>query len=150
MVGKNSIKMIDIAKKNIVERIAVAEGQIILKKETIEKIKKGEIKKGDVLTVAQISGINAVKNTSNIIPLCHPLLLTHIKINFDLNNDKIKCTCKVKADYKTGVEMEALAGTTTALLTIWDMVKYLEKDEKGQYPITSIQNIKVIEKYKGV
>ena len=150
MVGKNSIKMIDIAKKNIVERIAVAEGQIILKKETIEKIKKGEIKKGDVLTVAQISGINAVKNTSNLIPLCHPLLLTHIKIIFDLNNDKIKCTCKVKADYKTGVEMEALVGTTTALLTIWDMVKYLEKDEKGQYPITSIQNIKVIEKYKGV
>ena len=150
MVGKNSIKMIDIAKKKIVERIAVAEGQIILKKETIEKINKGEIKKGDVLTVAQISGINAVKNTSNIIPLCHPLLLTHIEINFDINKDNIKCICKVKADYKTGVEMEALSGVTIALLTIWDMVKYLEKDEKGQYPITSIQNIKVIEKYKGV
>lgn len=149
MDKKKPIKMIDISNKNIVERIAVAEGEIILKKETIEIIRQGKIKKGDVLTVAQISGINAVKNTSQIIPLCHPILLTHIDINFDVKEVNILCKCIVKADYKTGVEMEALLGVTTSLLTIWDMVKYLEKDKHGRYPNTSIQNIKVIEKLKG-
>lgn len=149
MIEKKPIKMIDISEKDIVERKAIAQGEIILKKVTIEMIKKGEIKKGDVLTVSQIAGINAVKNTSQIIPLCHLILLTHISLNFKIEEDKILCTCEVKADYKTGVEMEALVGVNTALLTIWDMVKYLEKDENGQYPRTCIQNIKVNKKFKG-
>jgi cyclic pyranopterin phosphate synthase len=140
--------MIDIGDKFIVRRIARAKGEIELKPETIASIKEGGVKKGDVFTVARVAGINAVKNTPSIIPLCHPIPVDFIGIDFELKENSIVCSCQVKADYKTGVEMEALVGTATALLTIWDMVKYLEKDERGQYPQTRILNIEVVEKTK--
>ena len=116
--------------------------------ETIQKITDKEIIKGDVLTTAQVAGIMAVKNTSNIIPMCHPLPITAIKINFEILDAEIKAETIVKTTYKTGIEMESLTGVTVALLTIWDMVKAVEKDEDGQYPNTEIYGIKVVEKIK--
>ena len=141
--------MIDISDKKIIMRRAKAKGEIKLKKETIKAIKENKIKKGDVLTVARVAGLNAVKNTSMLIPMCHPVPVSAVDIDFDVRENSIICVCEVKAEYKTGVEMEALTGATVALLTIWDMVKYLEKDENGQYPETKITNVEVVEKMKG-
>ena len=141
--------MIDISDKKIIMRRAKAKGEIKLKKETIKAIKEKKVKKGDVFTVARVAGLNAVKNTSMLIPMCHPVPVSAVDIDFDVRENSIICVCEVKAEYKTGVEMEALTGATVALLTIWDMVKYLEKDEKGQYPETRITNVEVVEKMKG-
>ena len=141
--------MIDISEKPTVKRKAISKGEIKLKKETIKAIKEKKVKKGDVFTVARVAGLNAVKNTSMLIPMCHPVPVSAVDIDFDVRENSIICVCEVKAEYKTGVEMEALTGATVALLTIWDMVKYLEKDEKGQYPETRIINVEVVEKMKG-
>jgi len=141
--------MIDISDKKIIMRRAKAKGEIKLKKETIKTIKEKKVKKGDVFTVARVAGLNAVKNTSMLIPMCHPVPVSAVDIDFDVRENSIICVCEVKAEYKTGVEMEALTGATVALLTIWDMVKYLEKDENGQYPGTRITNVEVVEKMKG-
>ena len=141
--------MIDISEKPTVKRKAISKGEIKLKKETIKAIKEKKVKKGDVFTVARVAGLNAVKNTSMLIPMCHPVPVSAVNIDFDVRENSIICVCEVKAEYKTGVEMEALTGVTVALLTIWDMVKYLEKDEKGQYPETRITNVEVVEKVKG-
>ena len=143
------VKMIDISKKKNVERTATATGEILLNRATIQKIKAKKVEKGDVLAAAQIAGIMAVKNTPDLIPLCHPIPITSAKIDFVVKNGKIICTCTVNAFYKTGVEMEALSGVCAALLSIWDMVKYLEKDEMGQYLDTAITNIRVVKKLKG-
>jgi cyclic pyranopterin phosphate synthase len=140
--------MIDISEKPIVARTAIAQGEIKLKNKTIEAINKKTVKKGDVFECAKVAGISAVKNTSLLIPFCHQIPLTSAKIDFELKEELVICKCEVKAEYKTGVEMDALVGVTTALLTVWDMVKYLEKDDEGQYPLTRIDNIKVIKKEK--
>ncbi len=141
--------MIDITDKNIVSREAMATGTITLEKETIKLIKENMVKKGDTIETAKIAGTMAVKNTSSTIPYCHPVPVMSIDFNFEIRESKITVTCRVKAIYRTGVEMEALNGVQVALLTIWDMVKYLEKDETGNYPHTSIGNISVIYKRKG-
>jgi len=142
------LKMIDISKKEASHRVAEAYGRIKLKGDTIRAIKKGAVDKGDPLATAQIAAILGVKKTPEIIPLCHQIPITSIKVDFDIRDDSIEAGCRVEADYKTGVEMEALVGVSIALLTIWDMVKYLEKDEKGQYPTTSITEVRVVEKRK--
>ncbi len=144
----NSAEMVDISSKNEVERIAIVKGRIRLRKETIEKIRRGEIEKGDVITVAKVAGILAAKRTPEIIPLCHPIPLTNIRIDIDLLDDHVEVTATVKTVARTGVEMEALTAATISILTIWDMVKKYEKDEKGQYPYTRIEEVKVIEKVK--
>jgi cyclic pyranopterin phosphate synthase len=141
-------KMVDIGDKNMSRRVARARGEIRLKADTIDAIKKGEIKKGDVLSTTKTAAILAVKNTPSIIPLCHPIPIDSVEVFFDLSEEKVCCECEVKADYKTGVEMEALTGVSVALLTVWDMVKYLEKDSEGQYPTTTISNIQVLKKEK--
>jgi cyclic pyranopterin phosphate synthase len=141
-------KMIDVSDKDITLRTAVASGEIFLKKESIEAINSGTVKKGDVLNTAKVAAIQAVKGTPNVIPMCHPIPIEYVNIEFEIDDDRIISICTVKAHYKTGVEMEALTGVSLALLTVWDMVKYLEKDEKGQYPFTKIENIKVVEKRK--
>lgn len=143
------VKMIDVGDKKVVPRRAAAEGEITLKMETIQEILQGSVKKGDVLTVARTAGLNAVKQTPNLIPMCHPIPITFADVDFDVQDGKIMCRCEVRADYKTGVEMEALMGASLALLTVWDMVKYLEKDENGQYPHTRISNLVVTSKEKG-
>lgn len=141
--------MVDITSKPEVYREAVASGVIRLKPSTIEKIVKGEIEKGDVFTTARVAGMLAVKNTPQIIPHCHPIPYTGIKVLFTmLGSDRIKVTVKVKTTWKTGVEMDALTGVMAALLTIWDMVKKYEKDERGNYPETFIERVVVEEKVK--
>ena len=142
------MSMIDISHKEIVMREAKAIGKIILKKETIDLIKKNAIEKGDVITIAKIAAIQAIKNTSEIIPLCHPIPIEYISIEFNIKENEIEVLSLVRTNAKTGVEMEALTGVSVALLTIWDMVKKYEKDEKGQYPNTLIKEIRVIEKSK--
>ena len=141
--------MVDITRKPEVYREAVASGVIRLKPSTIEKIVRGEIEKGDVFTTARVAGMLAVKNTPQIIPHCHPIPYTGINVSFTvLGSDRIKVTVKVKTTWKTGVEMDALTGVMAALLTIWDMVKKYEKDEKGNYPETFIERVVVEEKVK--
>ena len=140
--------MIDISEKDSIIRIAKASGKIILKKETIERIKNNQVKKGDVLTIAKIAAINAVKKVPDLIPLCHPIPITNVAVEYNLDDSSIEVKCTVKSIAKTGVEMEALTGVNVALLNIWDVVKMYEKDEDGQYPSTIISDIKVEEKIK--
>ncbi len=142
------VHMVEVGDKPLEKRIAIAEGSIYLHKKTIEMIVDNNIKKGNVLTTAQIAGINAIKNTSNLIPLCHPLSISNIEIEFKIKKYEIISTATVKTTGQTGVEMEAITGVSVSLLTIWDMVKSVEKDEDGQYPDTHISNIKVIKKEK--
>ncbi len=143
------VHMVEVGEKPSVKRSATATGRIILSQKTIDLIQNQEIKKGNVLTTAQIAAISAVKNTSQMIPLCHPLSITGIEVDFEMDEESIQTTVSVKCAGKTGVEMEALTGASVALLTIWDMVKSVEKDENGQYPTTRIEEIKVVEKTKG-
>ena len=142
-------RQIDISDKKEVKREAVASGKIYLKKETIMEIKNKTIKKRDPLEAAQLAAVNAVKETPNLIFLCHQIPIGSVNTDFKINEDNIEATVTVKTTAKTGVEMEALVGVSICLNTIWDMVKYLEKDEDGQYPNTKISDIKVIKKIKG-
>jgi cyclic pyranopterin phosphate synthase len=142
-------RMVDISGKNDVLRRAIATGEIQLKPETIAAIRNKEIEKGSVLETARIASVLAIKNTSSVIPMCHQIPLTGIDVQFELGVENVKVTVEVKSVGKTGVEMEALHGVSIALLTIWDMVKSVEKDSTGNYPSTKIKNILVIEKIKG-
>jgi len=141
--------MVDITSKPESYREATARGRIKLKAETVKRIREGRVEKGDPIYAARIAGIMAAKNTSSIIPLCHPIPLTNIKVEIKvsgLNVIEVESTVKTKA--QTGVEMEALLATSVALLTIWDMTKQYEKDPAGQYPHTVIEEIRVIRKVK--
>jgi len=140
--------MIDISEKEATKRRALARGRLLLKKETIDRIKKNEIKKGDPIEIARIAAINAAKETSQLIPLCHQIPLELVESEFEISEDSIEVKVTVSAQAKTGVEMEALVGVSLALLTLWDMVKYLEKDERGQYPLTRITDVEVLQKEK--
>ena len=142
------VKMVDITSKSDVVRIACAKGRIKLRPETIERIKNNDVEKGDVIDVTKVVVLSAVKKTSEMLPFCHPIQITHIDTSINLNEEYIEVEVCVKAYAKTGVEMEALMGVSMALLNIWDMVKKYEKDPEGQYPHTSIEYIKVIEKKK--
>jgi len=147
-LSKSGVHMVEVGNKPIVKRTALARGKIYLKEETITLIEKNDIKKGNVLTTAQIAAIGAVKSTHHLIPLCHTLKITGIEVNFQVYPEHIEVTVSVRSAGKTGVEMEALTGVSVALLTIWDMVKSVEKDENGQYPITRISDIEVLKKEK--
>lgn len=149
MNEKNPVKMIDISDKMVEHREAEAVGRICLKKETLDAIKSWGIEKGDPISVAEVACVLAVKRTPEIIPLCHHVPISSVSTEFDITREYVEVRCKVVADYKTGIEMESLVGVTVALLTIWDMVKYMEKDDDGQYPSTSITGVRVIEKRKG-
>ncbi|GBC74815.1 Cyclic pyranopterin monophosphate synthase 2 [archaeon HR06] len=141
-------KMIDISEKPIVKRRALVEGFIKLKKSTLEMIKEGKIEKGNPLQIASIAAINASKLTPFLLPLCHPLNLESVNVEFELMEDGVRVLAEVSSKSKTGVEMEALTTVSVALLTIWDVVKKYEKDEEGQYPFTEIKSIKVLKKVK--
>jgi cyclic pyranopterin phosphate synthase len=140
--------MIDISGKKVVVREAVASGRVILSPETVKLVKAKRIKKGDPLLVAEVAAMKAAKETSLLIPHCHQIPLNTVELGFSLGDDYIEASCLVKAEAMTGVEMEALVGVSMALTTIWDMVKYLEKDSNGQYPWTSITDIRVLKKTK--
>jgi cyclic pyranopterin phosphate synthase len=141
--------MVDITEKDSVPRTAEAVGRIILREETIKAIRDGKMKKGDPLAVAEVACIQAVKKTPDLLPMCHQIPLNSVNAEFTVGETYIEVTCRVSATYKTGVEMEALTGVSVALLNIWDMVKYLEKDDEGQYPTTTISVVRVVEKKKG-
>lgn len=141
--------MVDITGKPKVFREATATGKIRLKPETIKLIKSGKIEKGDPIYTAKIAGTLAAKETSILIPFCHPLPLTNVKVDIEIpDNSTVKVSSTVKTEAQTGVEMEALVATAISLLTIWDMVKQYEKDVDGQYPFTVIEDICVVKKVK--
>jgi len=140
--------MIDVTEKPVIRRQAEAAGRILLSSKTIEEIKLGRIRKGDPLPVAEVSGMNAAKQTHLLIPHCHQIPLDLARVDFQIREDSVEAVCTVSAQARTGVEMEALVGVSIALNTIWDMVKYLEKDDQGQYPATMITDIRVIRKEK--
>lgn len=140
--------MIDVGEKPIIHRMAETAGTIHLSPKTIEVIKAGGIKKGDPLQAAEITAMNAAKQTHLLIPHCHQIPLDSVSVDFEVSETFIKARCLVKAQARTGVEMEALVGVSLALNTVWDMVKYLEKDENGQYPDTRITDIHVLKKEK--
>jgi len=143
------MSMVDISDKPETLREAVARGTIKLKSETVRLIKEGKVAKGDPLQAARIAGILAAKKTSALIPLCHPLPLTRVEIEPEiLDESTVQVTSTVKTKAQTGVEMESLMAVTVSLLTIWDMVKQYEKDKKGQYPVTAIENVRVLKKVK--
>lgn len=140
--------MIDITEKPIIKRKAKTSGKIVLSPQTISEIKNGGIKKGNPLPVAEIAGMNAAKQTHLLIPHCHQIALDMVKVEFEISNNSITAFCTVSAQARTGVEMEAIVGVSMALNTIWDMVKYLEKDDHGQYPTTELVGITVLKKEK--
>ncbi|MGC9103803.1 MAG: cyclic pyranopterin monophosphate synthase MoaC [Candidatus Methanodesulfokora sp.] len=144
------VKMVDISEKEPVLRIARARGRIKLRESTIKRIVEGRVEKGDVITVAKLAAIQAVKKTPEIIQLCHPIPIENVGVEVRIEKDYVEVEVEVKAIAKTGVEMEALSGVSVALLNIWDMVKKYEKDEMGQYPSTAISDISVLEKRKDV
>ena len=143
------ILMINISEKGIVKRHARASGFIKLKPETMNLIRNGQIKKGDVPSSAKIAGIMGAKEAWMRLPYCHQVPIESVDFSMDLIDNDVKVTCSVVANWKTGVEMDALSCVTSALLTVWDMVKYVEKDETGNYPSTRIHDITVEEKEKG-
>lgn len=142
-------RMVDISSKGRVTREAIATGTIRLKPSTVDMIRDGRIEKGDVVAVAKVAAVQAVKRTPEMVPLCHPIPVEHVGTDLSLEDGCVRATVHVKAVAKTGVEMEALAGVAAALLTVWDMTKKYEKDEGGQYPTTAILEIRVLEKRKG-
>lgn len=141
--------MVDVTGKPEVFREATATGTIKLKAETMRLIKEGKVEKGDSIYTAKIAGILAAKKTSTLIPFCHPLPLTNVKVEMKVLDDSVQVISTVKTKAQTGVEMEALVATNVSLLTIWDMVKQYEKDAEGQYPSTVIEDIRVVKKVKG-
>src|SRR5258706_4890834 len=139
-----SARMVDVGHKPDTERVAVAAGEVLMRPATLALIRAGQIKKGDVLTVAQIAGVMAAKRTSELIPLCHPLPLTHIDVRCEVRDDLpgVSVTATARTTGKTGVEMEALTAVSVAALTIYDMAKAVEKTMR-------ISNVRLLEKHGG-
>ena len=127
--NSGNARMVDVSEKNKTERVAIAVSKIKVSKETLELIKEGKIGKGDVLGVARVAGIMASKQTSNLIPMCHPLMISSCNIDFEINDEEnsIEIKATVKIVDKTGVEMEALTAATISALTIYDMCKAIDK-----------------------
>ena len=141
--------IVPVGHKPIVSRDAVASGLLHLSESSSGAIIDGLVAKGDVLEASTIAAIQAVKETPRMIPHCHVIPIEGCNVSWSWEGNSLRCTVAVSAHWKTGVEMEALAGVTSGLLCAWDMVKSMEKDEDGQYPNTRIDSIEVIEKVKG-
>lgn len=142
--SSGAAKMVDVSPKENTERIAVAAGEVIMQPETLRLIREGAIKKGDVLTIARIAGIMAAKRTSELIPLCHPIALTHLDVSIvlDEQNSRVQIEATARTVGKTGVEMEALTAVSAAALTIYDMAKAVDRG-------MMIGNIRLLEKHGG-
>lgn len=138
---RGNARMVNVGHKPIQRRRAVAAGKLLCAAATIRALKKGALPKGDVLTVAQIAGIQAAKGTSELIPMCHPLPLNHVEINFKVRREMIEIVCTVETAAQTGVEMEALTGVSVAALTLYDMCKAVDKRMR-------IESIHVVQKIK--
>ena len=135
-------RMVDVGGKPETQRLAIAKGAISMRPETLEAIRAGNVPKGDVLGPARIAGILAAKRTGELIPLCHPLALDAVNVDFAFADQSIVCTATASLTGRTGVEMEALTAVTVALLTVYDMAKALDKD-------MVIQSVRLIEKRGG-
>jgi cyclic pyranopterin monophosphate synthase len=135
-------RMVDVGAKDVTSRRAIASGRITMSPEAAEAIRAGSVKKGDVIAVARVAGIMAAKTTSELIPLCHPLPLTKITLDLEPDESGVTATATVATDGKTGVEMEALTAVSTALLTIYDMAKAIDKG-------MIISDIRLLEKHGG-
>ncbi|MBI5236448.1 MAG: cyclic pyranopterin monophosphate synthase MoaC [Deltaproteobacteria bacterium] len=137
---KGKARMVDVTDKGVTDRVAVAKGAVRMKQETLDLILANEVKKGDVLAVARLAGIMAAKKTGEIIPLCHPLNLTSVEVEFATRNDLpgVEITATTKVSGKTGVEMEALTAVATAALTVYDMCKAVDKEME----LTAIRLVK--------
>lgn len=138
-------RMVDVGHKPETQRVAVARGEVHMRRETMELIRDGAIKKGDVLTVAQIAGVMAAKRTAELIPLCHPIMLDNVQVDLivDEGLPGVTITATASASGKTGVEMEALTAVSVAALTVYDMAKAAEKTMR-------IQNVRLVEKHGGL
>ena len=138
-------QMVDVGRKPDTERLATARGEVVMRPETLALVQAGMLKKGDVLTVAQLAGVMAAKRTSELIPLCHPLPLTHIEVEIEPDPELpgLRIIATVRTFWKTGVEMEALTAVSVAALTVYDMAKAAEKTMR-------IQNIRLVEKRGGL
>jgi cyclic pyranopterin phosphate synthase len=134
-------RMVDVGAKPVQRRRAVAAGRLLCRPATIRALKKKALPKGDVLTVAQMAGIQAAKRAAELIPLCHPLPLTHVELSFQVRRSAIEILCAVETSAQTGVEMEALTGVSIAALTLYDMCKAVDKTMR-------IGDIRVVEKVK--
>lgn len=136
--------MVDVGQKPDTERSAIAKGEVVMRPETLALVRAGAIKKGDVLSVAQIAGVMAAKRTSELIPLCHPLPLTQVTVDLELDDGLpgVRITATARTVGKTGVEMEALTAVSVAALTVYDMAKAVEKTMR-------LQNIRLVEKHGG-
>ncbi len=137
-------RMVDVGEKPDSERVAVAGGAVYMQPETLRLIRDGALKKGDVLTVARVAGIMAAKRTSELIPLCHPIALTHIDVTLTLNEDRnaVLITASARTIGKTGVEMEALTAVSVAALTVYDMAKAVDRAMR-------IDDVRLLEKHGG-
>jgi cyclic pyranopterin phosphate synthase len=137
-------RMVDVGHKDDTERVAVAGGEVKMRSETLRRIREGALKKGDVLTIARIAGIMAAKRTAELIPLCHPLPLTHIDVSLSLDDaaERVIIRATARTVGKTGVEMEALTAASVAALTIYDMAKAVDRE-------MTIQNVRLLEKHGG-
>ncbi len=140
--------MINIADKGISSRTATATGRIYLKKSTIDAIIQKRVKKGDVTEATRVAATLATKNTPLIIPYCHNIPVEGIDVSLDVKDGYVQVSCTTSTTYKTGIEIEAITCVSAGLLNIWDMMKYLEKDETGNYPETRITDIEVVSKVK--
>jgi cyclic pyranopterin phosphate synthase len=134
--------MVDVGAKPDTERVAVARGEVRLSPETLSVVREGRAAKGDVLAVARVAGIMAAKKTPELIPLCHPIMLTSVKVEFELKEWGIEVEARAKTTGPTGVEMEALTAVSVAALTIYDMLKAIERG-------ASIQNVRLVRKEGG-
>jgi cyclic pyranopterin phosphate synthase len=136
--------MVNVGDKASTHRIAIATGTILMRPETLKMVAEGNHKKGDVIGIARIAGIQASKKTSELIPLCHPLALTHVSIEFEINSKEssISCTARTETNGQTGVEMEALTAVQVVLLTIYDMCKAVDRG-------MVMSDIKLLEKSGG-
>ena len=134
--------MVDVTEKAVTDRVAVAGGEIVMDPETARLVSRGALPKGNVLETARIAGIMAAKRTWELIPLCHPVDPTGIELSFEVGHDRIKAEASVRVTGKTGVEMEALTAVSTALLTVYDMCKAVDKD-------MAIRNIRLLRKTGG-
>ncbi len=141
-------QMVDVGEKPDSDRRAVARGRIDLRPSTVEAIEADDVGKGDVLAVARVGAIQAVKHTWETIPMCHQIPITNVETEFSVDEAGVELTVAVETTGKTGCEMEALEGVSTGLNVVWDMVKAAEKDENGEYPATRIHDIEVLAKEK--
>lgn len=148
MPERMSVRQADISDKPVVFREATATGRIMLKPSTLERVRDGELEKGDPLAISKTMAVLAVKKTPDLLALCHPLRIEHVEVSEAVLEDSILVSVTVSAHEKTGVEMEALTGVSIALLNIWDVVKAYEKDDAGQYPSTVVEGVRVVEKVK--